>query len=204
MQEKDVIEKELTLIERRRAAISKLPKFRGEAPSKNTIRHLRDVSPGEIFWITGENKAYIVADREGKRISLKPLDENTAISLGLTLFELNQIAISKEPLFDFNDEVAVQDLTRKLEKFFTEDCSDTFFLLYGRDLNYLSIIRDENGFNQDIDAILESIKNVGDLISMDFEIEGPLDSKVEIWVRTNKSKAELLYLFPYDDGIIEI
>ena len=39
---------------------------------------------------------------------------------------------------------------------------------------------------------------------MDFEIESPLDSKVEIWVRTDKSKAEVLYLFPYDGGIIEI
>lgn len=197
-------EKEMSLAERRKEAISKLPKFRGETPSKNTIRHLREVSPGEIFWVSGEEKAYIVAEKDGKKITLKPLDENTSISLGLTLFELNQAAVSKEPLFDFNDGAAVQSLAERLKKFFKEDCSDNLYLLYGRDLNYLSVIRDGGRDDIDVEAIFETIQNVGDLISMDFEVEDPREAKIEIWVRTEKSRAEILYLFPYDNGIIEV
>lgn len=194
------------LQEKRKEAISKLPRYRGEVPSKNVIRGLPNVVPGEIFWVTGDNKAYIVAEKDHKKMTIKALDETATVSTGMTIFDMNKAIISKEPLFDFEDGEAHDALIDRFMQFFLKDCNDEFYLLYGRDIHYLSLFRDvhkdERG-RSTMQVLFEALKNVGDLISVDFN-NSDGEVSAEIWVRTADSKAELLYLFPYDKGVIPL
>jgi|LQAB01.1.fsa_nt_gi hypothetical protein len=204
--EKRKEEKDDSLQERRREAISKLRHFRGEVPSKNVIRKLKDVSPGEIFWVTGEKegKAYIVIGKEKQKITIRALDESATLSTGITIYDFNKGVISKEPIFDFKDIAAVEELTLNFRTFFCKECRNNFYLLYGRDIHYLSIFRDKTTVNHNIDIIFETIKNIGNLISIDFSHSDDDEPRAEIWVRTADSKAELLYLFPFDKGLIDL
>ena len=73
------------LEKKKKENIAKLPHYRGEVPSKNTIRGLPNVIPGEIFWVTMDHKPYVVADRDGKKITLKALDERRKVTCPLHL-----------------------------------------------------------------------------------------------------------------------
>lgn len=195
-----------TLQERRLEAVKKLPRFRGEVPSKNVIRNLPEVTAGEIFWVTGDNKAYLVAEKDGRKLTIKALDETATISTGMTIFEMNKSIVSKEPIFDWENTEDLFTLSNRIKEWFNDpEIKDQFFLLYGRDIHYVSLINFESGvMNDDGLAIInETLSAVGDLISMDFNTSDG-EYSIEIWIRTANSKAELLYLFPYDKGVISL
>lgn len=189
------------LLARKKEAIKQLPKFRGEVYSKNNIRSLPDTNTGDIFWVESDNMAYIVADKDKKKITIKALDETATISTGMTIFEMNKKIISREPLFDFEDEAAVKELKDKFLTWINEK-QDTYFLAYGRDIHYVSLFEVDCYAEDDaFDIFIETIGNVGKLISMDFD---EYEASIEIWIRTADSRAELMYLFPYDQGIIKL
>lgn len=196
----------------RKEALSKLPGYRGEVTSKNQIRQLPDVEPGQIFWVSGDGKAYVVAEKDRKKMTIKALDENATVSTGITLYDMNVGIISKEPMFDFTNEEEVGKLKQRLWEWFNEDTTDKYYLLYGRNIHYLTLFnvgeRKEGGSSElvqkcELDVIMDCVENIGGLISMDFNTtEGQL--AIEIWIRTPDSPAELLYLFPYDKGLVTI
>lgn len=186
-----------------KAAIEKLPQYRGTIPSRNAIRSLPDVKVGEIYWVELDHKPYTVADIKGKKVTIKALDETATISTGVTIFDMNKSIVSKEPLFDFEKDGNA--IAERLAKWFNEDCPpNTFYLLYGRDLHYVTLIKTPEGEanNSAFDQLVPVIQAVGDLISMDFNTTEGAPS-VEIWVRTKNSPAELMYLLPYDAGLVE-
>lgn len=196
---------------KRRAAIEKLPGYRGVVGSKNSIRQLPDVKAGEIFWVTMDGKAYLVAEKDKKKITIKALDETATISTGITIFDMNKGLVSKEPLFNMEDEAQLGALKERLWEWFHEDTDAQFYLLYGRDINYLTLFHAPNRAEDrlaviqspELDFLLESLGNVGALISMDFNTSDG-ETAVEIWLRTERNPAELLYLFPYDKGVVTI
>lgn len=195
---------------KRRAALEKLPGYRGEVNSKNQIRQLPDVEAGQIFWVNSDGKAYLVAEKDRKKMTIKALDETATVSTGITIFDMNKGIISKEPLFDFNNEEQTLALKTRLWEWFNEETTDQFYLLYGRDINYLTLfqIKEREEFDalvpkSELDLLMDSLGNVGKLISMDFNTsDGELS--VEIWLRTPSNPAELLYLFPYDKGVVTV
>lgn len=196
---------DLSLIERKKEAIKQLPKYRGEVPSKNAIRKLPNVNIGEIFWVDMDDKPYIVSDISPDRlITIQALDETATISTGMTVYDLNKKLVSQEPLFNWNDKTAVEGLNEKLQKWFEEETQDTYYLLYGRNIHYVTLIK-KNKENPDnlFKNLKEMIEEFSELISIDID-ETDEEKKVEIWVRTEFEKAELLYLFPYDSGLVEI
>lgn len=196
--------KNMALIERKHEAIKKLGGYRGDVPSRNTIRSLPNVRRGEIFWVEMDDKAYIVADIEGKKLTIKALDETASISIGQTIFEMNKGLVSKEPLFDWSDLDEVKKLNLDIEKWFDTFTEDTYYLLYGRDIHYVTLFKNARQPGPDILKILhETLDAVGDVISIDRAQMGD-EKSLEIWMRTADSKAELLYLFPYDKGIVHI
>lgn len=207
--ESPVVNSELN--ERRREAIKQLPRYRGEVPSKNTIRGLPDVKVGEIFWVESDNKAYLVAEKDRKKMTIKALDETATISTGVTIYEMNKRLVSKEPLFNWDDEEVVGKLKERLWEWFNEDTSDRFYMMYGRDLHYVTLFEVESRLTQkngliaenELDLLDEMLQPVGNLISMDFNTSDG-EMAIEIWVRTKDSDAELLYLFPYDKGVVKI
>lgn len=190
----------------RKEKISQLPQFRGEIPTKNNIRSLPNLKVGEIFWVTMDEQAIVVADIDKKnRVTLKVLDENASVSMGMTIYELNKKMVAQEPLFDFANKELVKEITKKVAQWFNK-VNNNYYLLYGRDNHIVSLFVNSNSHNKsEFDIICEeAIGPVGRLISMDI-INGEDDAaedKIEIWIRTDTEDAVLLYLFPYDKGII--
>lgn len=189
--------------------LSLMPQYRGEVSSKNNIRMLPDLKRGEIFWVNLDHAPYVVADidldKKGHtRVVIKKLDETATISTGMTIFDMNKNIISKEPLLDWDDKENIEKLAARLCEWFSEG-GDSFYLLYGRDIHYVTLFnsmttRSKDMFLYELKGILSE---VGDIISLDFDcIEG--SHCVEIWIRTANSPAELLYLMPFDKGVIEI
>lgn len=189
--------------------LSLMPQYRGEVSSKNNIRMLPDLKRGEIFWVNLDHASYVVADidldKKGHtRVVIKKLDETATVSTGMTIFDMNKNIISKEPLLDWDDKDNIEKLAARLCEWFSED-GDSFYLLYGRDIHYVTLFnsmttRPKDMFLYELKGFLSE---VGDIISLDFDcIEG--SHCVEIWIRTANSPAELLYLMPFDKGVIEI
>lgn len=189
--------------------LSLMPQYRGEVSSKNNIRMLPDLKRGEIFWVNLDRVPYVVADidldKKGHtRVVIKKLDETATVSTGMTIFDMNKNIISKEPLLDWDDKDNIEKLAARLCEWFSED-GDSFYLLYGRDIHYVTLFnsmttRPKDMFLYELKGFLSE---VGDIISLDFDcIEG--GHCVEIWIRTTNSPAELLYLMPFDKGVIEI
>lgn len=175
-------------------ALSKLPQWRGTIRSRNSIRQLPDVKRGEIFWVELDHKPYIVSEINNNKAVIRALDENATISTGITIFEMNKNIVSKEPLFDLKNEEAKAELSENFDKWIGQKMN-RFLLLYGRNIHYFSLFKQESGLK--LDLFLDVLASVGKLISLDFN-----DDSVEVWIRTDESPAELLYLLPFDEAII--
>lgn len=190
---------------KKREALAKLPNYRGEVISKNNIRSLPDVEVNNIYWVAMDEKAYIVSEKGGKKVTIKALDENATISTGITIYELNQQIVAKEPLLDWEDGDKIKEIDEALEHWFYDILKDNeYFLLYGRTLHYFSLITRKLSADHKnlLEVLKELIDPVAKIISID--VYNDDEPKVEIWVRMNDSTAELLYFFPYDNGIVKI
>lgn len=189
------------LLHKKKERISQLSGYRGEVMSKNAIRQLPDVKEGEIFWVSMDEKAYIVAEREGRKITIKALDETATISTGITIYELNKSLVAKEPVLDW-ESPAVEALDGKLQEWFYETTKDRFYLFYGRDIHYVTLVEKTYRTANLLENLKEMIEEFAELISIDvIEDDEP---KLEIWVRTEQNPAELLYFFPYDKALVQI
>lgn len=196
-----------SLTEKRKEAISKLPNYRGEVPSKTAIRSLPEVKPGQIFWVSNDHKAYLVAEKTPKKMTIKALDETATLSTGMTIFEMNKNLVSREPLLDLEDTEKKAELDDQILKWFNIETNDRYYLLYGRDIHYVTLLclkdRRKNVEFDGVELLNKTIAAVGDLISIDFNTSDH-EKSIEIWIRTKDSPAELLYLFPFDKGLVEI
>lgn len=191
-------------IEKVHERIKKLPQYRGEVITKNNIRNLKEVSKGEIFWVNSENKAYVVSDKNKKKIELKALDETATISTGLTIYDMNKSIVSKEPTLDLTKGTVMNKLIDDVINWFNNIAAHgQYWLAYGRDIHYITLFHfDTHNYKmtpEKAEKIVRILAETGDLISID-----PEEDRLEIWVRTKDSLAELIYLFRYDSGFVDL
>lgn len=191
-------------IEKVHERIKELPQYRGEVITKNNIRNLKEVSKGEIFWVSSENKAYVVSNKDKKKIELKALDETATISTGLTIYDMNKSIISKEPTLDLTKGTVMNKLIDDIINWFNNIAAHgQYWLAYGRDIHYITLFHfDTHNYKmtpEKAEKIVRILAETGDLISID-----PQEDRLEIWVRTKDSLAELIYLFRYDSGFVDL
>lgn len=185
------------LIQRRKAAIQKLPQFRGSVPSKTNLRGLRDVKRGEIFWIELDNQAVVVTGSGAHGPEIQPLDETASISTGMTVYELNKQIQSAQPPLEPTDE-NIDRLYEGLSDILAS--GDTHYCLYSRELHSITLFKRVRG-EANLSNFLSMFNALGQIVSFDTAKQGALTIG-ELWVRTHDNPAALFYLFPYDTGII--
>ena len=116
-------------------------------------------------------------------------------NLNLGLYDLNKQIIAQLPPLE-NFERAMEGIITLYEKYKNE-----FFMLYGKEISYFTLFRivndDDYWFSADV---IECCKNVGVIKAMDLTT---LQDAVEIWVETSEGPT-CLYLFPYDDGVVQV
>ncbi len=185
----------------KRLAIEKLKDFKGEVNSKNVLRQMPNTMIGDIYWVVLDNAAFIVTDKRDGKLTLRRLDETASISTGITIFEMNKKIVSEEPLFDWSDTEIVNGIEDDFGNWIT-GTNNEFYLLYGKDIHYVTLLKASNEVGNCFKKLRELFKDVGQIISIDFDTIGN-EKCVEIWIRTEDSSAELLYLMPYDQGLVE-
>ena len=179
--------------------LKQFPQYRGEIASRNQARQLpTGLAVGDIFWINNEDKAQIVIDKGKKDLVFTDLDMNATVSTGMTIYDLNKSIVSKEPLFVFGDNDETYAMQQKVEEWFGKT-RNTYYLLYCRDINYLTLFGRDNTQMVNQITLFECIAGAGDLISIDFN-----DEALEIWIRTENEPALVMYLLPFDNGLVEI
>lgn len=194
------------LKQKRKEMTSKLDGYRGEVNSKTNIRQLPDVKKGDVFWVDMDSETVVVSgfDKKLKTPILQPIDLGGSFSMGMTLYDLNKSVISKEPLFDWNNKEEVEKLKETVNSWYNKINQDNkYFLLYGREIHYFTLIHKITEDGDLFNNLKEMLEVFSNLISIDVA-DTDKENKLEIWVRTEFEKAELLYLFPYDEGLCEI
>lgn len=127
----------------------------------------------------------------------------------MDLYSFNKgIFNSKPPLSQEETEKGIE----LLKRFFTRHVlkNRQYFMLLGRDVNYYTLLRaihtDENAASAFAAEAMECLKNLGEVKAIDRD--DVTKTNIEIWITTedkDKNKESFcLYLFPYDEGVIEI
>ena len=126
------------------------------------------------------------------------------VNMGTTLYDMNKSIIEQtdKPM----SRTALHDaLNNKVLNYFLNKDNTTYFMLLCHERRDYTIFRiDFRGtYNKLLDELRECLKNRGAIYSIDYAD----DSKVaiEIWIKTDDDNSlHAYYLFPYDEGVIEI
>ena len=151
--------------------------------------------PDEMAFVKDENKFYQFKNKKWEEMKM-----NCSSSLEFTQYDLNkQMMANNEPYTEEERKKAEQGINS-----WRKDNKDSkFFMLLCRDINYYTIFSTTQCLNQERvslgKGVLECLDNVGDIYSVN-EAE---DNAIEIWAKV-KDEFVVLYLFPYDSGIVEI
>jgi hypothetical protein len=151
---------------------------------EGTTVYLEDIKEG-VRYINGE----WVAD--------ETMETKANGDFTMSLYEMNRQLINQLP--DYNEEAwggAEEILKEYLEKH-----PNSYYMMYGRELNYFTVFHKENGaeFTNLFGAVKACLDSVGGVRSFDFDGE----AAIEIWVKPEvASTVTCLYLFPYDDGVV--
>ena len=82
----------------------------------------------------------------------------------------------------------------------TEKTADSYFMLLCRDIQYYTVfnITEDKFLNAFADEVIDCLHDIGAIKSIDFA----LDNSAEIWVQPVGEEPMVMYLFPYDKGVI--
>ena len=136
---------------------------------------------------TQEGKVMIWHEGSWREMKL----EGGGINMGL--YDMNKQIISQLPaLSDFTKAIAnVRDLHGK---YWNE-----YYMMYGKEISYFTLFKvcGANEFGQDV---IDCCANVGIIKAIDFT---ETQDAIEIWVENNNGPT-CLYLFPYDNGVVQV
>lgn len=115
----------------------------------------------------------------------------------LTWYELNQQTMAQLPPLTSKE---LEGKQKVINNFVEKHRNNKFFMLYGRDADYMTLFCRKIGVHERIGkALIECLGSLADTI---YEIEeNNSGNYVEIWVKY-QDKPILLNLFPYDAGVV--
>lgn len=144
----------------------------------------------------------IVQDRTTKNLFIYKenhwmLLEPKSLAPEMSLYELNK-QLSKQQ--SFLSESQLEEKIKIIKEWITNK-DNTFYMLYGKEISYFSLF---NRVYNDVltNRIKETLLAIGNIRSIDITED---NSGIEIWISAKSEQIETcLYLFPYDNGVIEI
>lgn len=170
--------------------LSKNPKYIG-AMNFSVLEKLPRVEEGEIAFCNDTQKIMIYKDSKWIEFS----DNN---GLRLNLYDLNKSIISQ--LKDLNEEQLYA--AKKMITIFAEETNNKYHMLYGREINYFTLfVKDFYAKETLGNEVINCLKNIGKIKSI--ELTENKDA-IEIWICDLENELTVLYLFPYDNGIVEV
>lgn len=166
------------------------PKYIG-AMNLSVLEKLPRVEEGEIAFCNDTSKVMIYKD--GKWVEFS---DNSGLKLNL--YDLNKSIISQ--LKDLNEEqlyAAMKTIT-----VFAEGTNNKYHMLYGKEISYFTLfVKDFYAKESLGKEVINCLKNIGKIKSI--ELTENKDA-IEIWICDSENELTVLYLFPYDNGVIEV
>lgn len=142
---------------------------------------------GEIVQSTVDKKFYIYQNGNWMQMNV----DSSGINMGL--YDMNKQIISQLPvLTDLEDK---KDLIHKLHV----EWGNFYYMMYGKEISYFTLFKvvEPQYFGNEV---IECLNNVGDIKAIDFT---EAQDAIEIWVE-NENGPTCLYLFPYDNGVVQV
>ena len=91
---------------------------------------------------------------------------------------------------------------KKVITVFAEETNNKYHMLYGREINYFTLFAKDFYAQETLGhEVISCLKNIGKIKSI--ELTENKDA-IEIWVCDSGNELTVLYLFPYDLGLIEV
>ena len=120
------------------------------------------------------------------------------VNLGMTIYDLNKQVISQ---MDMLEGAAREEAHLHITNMATRS-NNTYFMLLCRDINYYTLFKlnkDNNDLCNIANEVFECAEDIGAIKSVE-SVDG---DAIEIWVHPVDSDPIVMYLFPYDAGVIE-
>lgn len=120
------------------------------------------------------------------------------VNLGMTIYDLNKQVISQMGILEG---AAREEAHLHITDMATRS-NNTYFMLLCRDINYYTLFKlnkDNNGLCNIANEVFECVEDIGVIKSVE-SVEG---DAIEIWVHPVDEDPIVMYLFPYDAGVIE-
>lgn len=117
--------------------------------------------------------------------------------LELDLYDLNKSAMAQ--FADFDDE-DFANAAKTITDFMT---GNEYYMLYGKEISYFTVFHLSKDFSNKEnpgEVVIECLRTLGSVKAIDLDEE---NGGLEIWV-VNNDNTTCLYLFPYDEGIVNI
>ena len=120
------------------------------------------------------------------------------VNLGMTIYDLNKQVISQMGILEG---AAREEAHLHITDMATRS-NNTYFMLLCRDINYYTLFKlnkDNNDLCNIANEVFECAEDIGAIKSVE-SVDG---DAIEIWVHPVDSDPIVMYLFPYDAGVIE-
>lgn len=122
--------------------------------------------------------------------------------LKVTSYELNKQLIAQLENIENNEEAVIQAIQTIQD--FGRDIKNQYYMLLCKDISYYTIFHDNRDpMNEDLkpfaEEVIDCVHDVGAIKS----VEETGDGAIEIWAQPIGEDPLVMYLFPYDQGVIE-
>lgn len=156
-----------------------------------TIKMLPRPEKGEIAYASDTKKFFKYDGEAWQELGLTPNSE-----LNLSLYDMNKQIVSQLPVLLTTDK-SIADIDT-----FVKETSNTHYMMYGQEISYFTIFQRCSGLTETVgEAVIDCLKNVGMIKSIELTED---KSAFEIWVTDDNGESTCLYLFPYDNGIVQV
>ena len=118
-------------------------------------------------------------------------------NLQMNIYDLNKQLISQ--MANLTDE-DLEDSKRLIRSYFQE-YENEFYMLLCKDISYYTLFHIVDYITEPAaaDEVIECIKDIGTVKSIDRTEDGA----IEIWAQPGESDPLVMYLFPYDGGVVQ-
>lgn len=123
--------------------------------------------------------------------------------LQFTTYDLNKQLIAQLENLENNEKAMLEG--KQIIQSFGKNKNNSYFMLLCRDINYYTIFHSEynpmvwDDLNLFAEEVIDCVHDIGAIKS----IEDTLDGAIEIWAQPIEGEPVAMYLFPYDQGVIE-
>ena len=149
----------------------------------------------DIVWLEEEQQYYIWLQEQWQQYD-EFAEQLKVIDTGISFYDLNKELVAQLPALS---ETALKEKALLIKEY-AYNTMNTFYMLYGRELNYFTIFRHDTNNSESIeDIIIECLNNIGIVYSIELVND---NTAIEIWIKDVNNNISCLYFFPYDNGIV--